>query len=122
MSEKKTAMEGDDVQFNSVTATVNTGTVVKNKYDGTADPTINDDVNAGYSAGSRFLNATEQSWWVCMDPSAGAAVWVKMAGVASSTGTGGALVVASPQIMVISAVSGLVFEDSEYVVENYQTA
>jgi len=122
MSEKATAMIGDDVSFNSVTATVNTGTVVKNNYTATSDPVVTSDAANGYSVGSEWINTSAETFWVCFDTTNGAAVWTQMAGVATSSGTGGAFTVASPQIMVISAVTALVFEDSEFVVENYTTA
>ena len=41
----------------------------------TADPTASNDTNQGYAIGSRWVNATENNEFVCVDASAGAAVW-----------------------------------------------
>jgi hypothetical protein len=44
----------------------------------TTDPAANNDVLAGYSAGSRRLNTVSGVWWVCNSAAAGAAAWVAM--------------------------------------------
>lgn len=40
-----------------------------------ADPTVNDDVTDGYHAGSEWFNTTDNKYFVCQDPTNGAAVW-----------------------------------------------
>ena len=47
------------------------------------DPTVNDDTSAGYEVGSRWINLTTDTEFVCLDATAGAAVWV------ATTGAGG---------------------------------
>ena len=66
----------------SATAAVGTllvgGTSVsatKNKYDATSAPTAGDDTNDGYSVGSVWVDVTADRFYVCVDASAGAAVW-----------------------------------------------
>lgn len=41
----------------------------------TAAPTANDDINALYAVGSRWIDITHDDEYVCLDASAGAAVW-----------------------------------------------
>lgn len=41
----------------------------------TVDPTVNDDATAGYSVNSKWLNTTKKEFYVCLDATAGAAVW-----------------------------------------------
>lgn len=48
------------------------------KYDGgNVDPTVNDDSTAGFTVWSRWLNILEGTEWVCVEATAGAAVWEK---------------------------------------------
>ena len=44
-------------------------------YKTNADPTSTDDADDGFAAGSRWLNTSSAVMWVCVDPTAGAAVW-----------------------------------------------
>lgn len=46
-----------------------------NKFDATANPTVNDDSGEGYSPGSKWHNITSEEAFVCIDASEGAAVW-----------------------------------------------
>lgn len=39
-------------------------------------PTVTDDTNAGFFVGSLWFDTTRQSLYVCVDPTAGAAIWV----------------------------------------------
>lgn len=41
----------------------------------TLDPTVNDDVNDGYEAGSLWYNGVSGRYFVCLSATAGAAVW-----------------------------------------------
>ena len=52
---------------------------IQNNFTAIVDPVVTDDTNAGYVAGSVWINtaATPPESWRCADPSAGAAVWVK---------------------------------------------
>ena len=45
------------------------------ELDKTVDPTVNDDSGDGYKVGSRWINVTDNKEFVCLDNSAGAAVW-----------------------------------------------
>jgi hypothetical protein len=40
-----------------------------------ADPTVNDDRDVGFSAGSRWINTSTETLFVCVDNTLGAAVW-----------------------------------------------
>jgi hypothetical protein len=43
-----------------------------------ADPTVTDDSNSQYSANSIWINSTTSQAFICVDPSVGAAVWLKI--------------------------------------------
>jgi hypothetical protein len=49
----------------------------------TADPVVTDDVSAGYTVGSTWINVTSDKAFVCVDETAGAAVWVETTAGAS---------------------------------------
>lgn len=49
----------------------------------TVDPTVNDDINAGFSIGQHWINTTTDKGFECMDNAAGAAVWVETTAGAS---------------------------------------
>lgn len=61
------------------------------KLDATADPTTSDDDSAGYSAGSLWVDVTNDKSWVCVDASTGAAVWKQTGGTGAGTTDHGAL-------------------------------
>ena len=44
-------------------------------YAATTAPTVNDDEGDGYDVGSRWIDTSALLAYVCLDPSAGAAVW-----------------------------------------------
>lgn len=41
----------------------------------TSDPTVNDDVDLGYTVGQTWVNTTDGGYFVCLDNSDGAADW-----------------------------------------------
>lgn len=53
----------------------NTFGTIKYNLAATSDPTIANDNGAGYAIGSRWINVTTDEEFVCLDNSAGAAVW-----------------------------------------------
>lgn len=59
----------------------------KNNYTAVAAPTVNDDTADGYAPGSVWVDVSNDNAYVCVDASAGAAVWVEttQAGVPSLT-------------------------------------
>ncbi len=46
-----------------------------NNLTATTDPTITDDINAGYSVGSKWINTVANKGFLLMDPALGAANW-----------------------------------------------
>jgi len=60
---------------------------VKNNLSATTDPTINDDVNAGYSVFSKWINTSTEEIWVCVDDAAGAANWQTLTLTVDDLGT-----------------------------------
>lgn len=61
--------------------------VKKHKFDATTYPTVNDDVNSGYSVGSISHDITNDQVYICIDPTAGAAIWIKVSIVHAISGT-----------------------------------
>ena len=64
---------------------INGGTGGKNNNTATANPTLTDDVNAGYAPGNIWLNTTTGRFFVCASNTASAAVWNEVVGVDSAT-------------------------------------
>lgn len=57
---------------------------VQNKFDATADPTVDNDTTEGYEVGSRWINVDTDSVFTCADATDGAAVWVSATGLNQS--------------------------------------
>lgn len=97
-SGKLTVTNGDGVSGNP---TVDVGTLaasdvglgnvqnLKVNLAATAAPAVTDDSGDGYAVGSRWLDTTNDKEYVCLDATAGAAVWTET----TATGGGGALTV-----------------------------
>lgn len=51
-----------------------------NNFVATTAPTINDDIDSGYDVGSRWIDRTAVKAYVCLDNTAGAAVWTETTG------------------------------------------
>ena len=47
------------------------------KFDATDDPDTDDDANDGYTVGSTWVNVTDDKFWMCVDATVSAAVWVE---------------------------------------------
>lgn len=56
-------------------------------YTATADPTVNDDANDGYSAGSQWINTSTGDRFSCTSATVGAAVWTQISADLSGLGT-----------------------------------
>lgn len=52
-------------------------TAKKSEFNQTVDPTVNDDSANGYAVGSRWVNTTANKEYVCVDDTAGAAIWIE---------------------------------------------
>lgn len=50
---------------------------LKVKLDATQAPTVNNDIDEGYTVGSRWFDVTNDKEYVCLDNSDGAAVWIE---------------------------------------------
>jgi len=63
--------------------------IKKNEYAKAAAPGVNDDSGDGYSVGTRWVDTTNDRAYICMDASAGAAIWHELqrkANLAATTG------------------------------------
>ena len=56
---------------------------VRHKFDATTAPTVNDDVTGDYGPGSFWGDETNDKAYVCLDGTAGAAVWTEITGAGS---------------------------------------
>lgn len=63
-----------------------------NNITATTDPTVNDDINAGYSKLSRWVNTVSEIEFTCLNPSTGGAVWKET----TQQDTGGKTVIYTP--------------------------
>ena len=45
------------------------------KIDAVLDPVVTDDSDSGYSVGSRWINVSNDTYWVCVDATVNTAVW-----------------------------------------------
>ncbi len=82
-----TALTGQDIKASQVVTLVYDGTsfqlgtpnpsgvATKNNINSTTDPAVTDDTSGGYTITSLWINKTGKKVWVCMDATAGAAVW-----------------------------------------------
>lgn len=66
------------VMFNGTSWIVVSKDLPLDKVDATVDPTTTDDTNAGYSVGSRWVNVTDDTAWICVDATASNAVWKRI--------------------------------------------
>lgn len=66
---------GDLVGFNGSTWVLQTTTLPQDKLDATVDPNADNDIDEGYTVGSRWINVTADTAWVCLNNTDGAAVW-----------------------------------------------
>ena len=51
--------------------------IPKTNYNGSGAPTANDDSSKGYAVGSRWIDTTNNDEYVCLNATAGNAVWKK---------------------------------------------
>ncbi len=61
----------------------------KPKFDATSAPTVDNDVDEGYSAGSLWVDVTNGKAYVCLDSTDGAAVWFDITQSGGGSGGGG---------------------------------
>jgi hypothetical protein len=52
--------------------------IAKSNFVATANPTVSDDTDDGYTIGSWWINTTSDEAYLCVDATAGAAVWTKI--------------------------------------------
>ena len=78
LTHERGALEADVSAFGGVPL-IDSGTTSELKYNLTATtaPTVDDDVTAGYSIGSRWIDVTADREYVCLDATDGAAVWTQ---------------------------------------------
>lgn len=71
-------LHGDNDNWTTVNTNVNSTTHPVTLS--TADPTVNDDANAGFSIGDHWINITSKEPFQLVDSTAGAAIWKSLIG------------------------------------------
>ena len=67
-------------EYYHLTESEHTQSTILKKLDATAAPTVNDDSLDGYSVGSEWVDVTNGNAYICLDSTAGAAVWEQING------------------------------------------
>jgi hypothetical protein len=89
-------------------------------YTATSNPTINDDANDGFTAGSWWLNTTTEDMWYCVDPTAGSALWKRV--IVSSSGVGNQQQILYVGLHGNDAADGKGIDDAKRTIQNAITA
>ena len=90
---KGTIVDGNLIKFSGTAgvgedAGVAASNVTKNKFDATSAPTVNNDTDEGYTVGSKWYDVTADLGYVCLDNTDGAAVWIEITSLGTTTFTG----------------------------------
>lgn len=83
---KKLALEGDYSEPGHAHVEDDITDLPLHKYDATAAPTVNNDVDEGYTPGSRWIDVTNDKAYVCLDNTDGAAVWTEVTQAGNGNG------------------------------------
>jgi endonuclease YncB( thermonuclease family) len=80
-----------------------------NNYTATSAPTVNDDAGDGYSTNSLWVNVSTDIAYVCVDATAGAAVWQKLGSMTSFTivGDSGSSAITDGNNLTIGGATGI---------------
>ncbi|MER9376001.1 hypothetical protein [Mesorhizobium sp. M0491] len=74
------------VLFSSNLGDINADLAFKNNFSAVTDPAVTDDSSEGYQIGSTWVNTATDTAWLCVDATAGAAIWSATAQVGSTQG------------------------------------
>jgi hypothetical protein len=111
---------GADVNTNFDTLDTN---LPKSNFSASAAPTVNDDSNSGYAVGSRWFDTTNLKAYICLDASAGTAVWKETTAQGDVTSVFGrsGVVVAAPSDYDASQVDNDSDVDGDFVSDALDT-
>lgn len=89
---KGTITDGNLIKFSGTTgvgedAGVAASNITRNKFDATTAPTVNNDVDEGYTVGSKWYDITADKGYACLDNTDGAAVWTETTGAGGGAST-----------------------------------
>lgn len=84
---KKIALDGDYSEPGHAHTESDVSDLPLNKYDATEAPDADNDVDEGYTPGSRWVDVTNDKSYVCLDNTDGAAVWTEVTQAGGGGGT-----------------------------------
>lgn len=84
---------------------------ILDNYAGSAAPTVNDDLDLGYSVGSLWYDLTNGNVYTCFDATDGAAVWKR---INVDVGDGARVYHDSSQTLVTGTITSLSFNSERY--------
>lgn len=64
---------------------MSTSEMIKDNFAATTAPGVGDDSGDGYAVGSRWIDTTNDTLYVCLDATAGAAIWFCLTGISART-------------------------------------
>lgn len=116
LAHERGGLEADVSAYNGVPIILSGATSeLRYNMSATTDPTTGDDDGDGYAIGSRWYNLTDDTEWVCLDASTGAAVWVETTGGTvdwASPGMIGSTTPNSGAFTTLTASGGVVFNEA----------
>ena len=117
LAHERGGLQADVSAYNGVPIILSGATSeVRYNLAATTDPTTGDDSDDGYAIGSRWYNLTDDTEFVCLDASTGAAVWVETTGGGTvdwaSPGTIGSTTPNSGAFTTLNTSGAVVFNDA----------
>lgn len=102
---------------------------IQDNYGASTAPTVTDDINAGYSVGSHWVDLSNDIAYICVDSSAGAAVWSTTSNnnythnqvAASATWNVAHNLNKKPSVSVVDSIDRITYGDVDYVDNNNVT-
>jgi hypothetical protein len=82
---------------------------IKDNFAATVAPTVSNDSGEGYSIGSRWIDVSADSIYICTDGAVGAAIWKEVSNLVSSGGSSKSLEVKTGNFTITASDSSKVF-------------
>lgn len=109
------ATNAADIATNAADIVTLQASVVTNNLSATANPTIDDDSDDGYSVGSLWVNVTDDKAFIALDITVGAAIWKRLGSIMFKTVLTGQLDFSSSNVTDSSYVEFIADTGSEII-------